>query len=146
MRAKEGKVHLRSDTRVNGDVPREEDFQLLAIAALLSPLAQIAQAGAPPQRPPDGSYAYALCEGSAAPIYTSTIVIKSNGPTFDVLESVKLPNGATATTTTTWSSASERRVHRRAHQRQSNGTGRAEHLLTTTWWESGGYCFRYQPR
>ncbi|HLI97139.1 MAG TPA: hypothetical protein VKT72_13805 [Candidatus Baltobacteraceae bacterium] len=71
---------------------------------LLSTL--VAQTATMPARPPDGTYTYALSQGNGQPIFTSRVVVKSHGPTFDVSETAKLPNGATATTTTTWSSAS----------------------------------------
>lgn len=43
--------------------------------------------------------------GTGPAIFTSTIVVQGNGPTFDISETTKLPNGAMATTSSTWSSA-----------------------------------------
>jgi hypothetical protein len=58
-----------------------------------------------PARPPDGTYTYALTQPNGRTIFTSTVVVKSNGATFDVSETAKLPNGMIATTTTTWNRA-----------------------------------------
>jgi len=68
-------------------------------------LSQSVSAAPEPLRPPDGSYTYTISEGAGPAIFQSTIVVKSNGPTFAVFEKTKLPNGAVAMTTCTWSSA-----------------------------------------
>jgi hypothetical protein len=78
---------------------------MIAALVLASSLAQSVHGVSQPTRPPDGTYMYSLSSDSGAAIFTSSVVVKSNGPTFDVSESAKLPNGAIATTTTTWSSA-----------------------------------------
>jgi hypothetical protein len=79
---------------------------LLQIAAIVALLAGTpAPTTALPQRPPDGTYTYALSDKTGATAFTSSVVVKSNGATFDVRESVKLPNGQAATTDTTWDSA-----------------------------------------
>ncbi len=57
-----------------------------------------------PARPADGTYTYSLSQGGRQ-ILSSTVAIKSNGATFDVSETCKLPNGQVATTATTWNSA-----------------------------------------
>lgn len=69
-----------------------------------------------PARPPDGTYTYALVQGSGSTIFKSTVVVRSGGSTFDVSETAKLPNGATATTTTTWSSATLLPLNYELHQ------------------------------
>jgi len=67
--------------------------------------AAMAQVPTMPPRPPDGTYIYALMQSNGTTIFKSTIVVTSHGPTFDVSETAKLPNGAVATTMTTWSCA-----------------------------------------
>ena len=64
-----------------------------------------------PARPPDGTYTYAISQGTGPAIVTSSVVVKTNGATFDVTESVKLPNGQTATTSTTWDKATLLPLH-----------------------------------
>lgn len=58
-----------------------------------------------PLRPPNGTYVYSMSDDGRVD-FKSRIVIAGSGPTFDVSETTKLPNGAIATTTTTWSSTS----------------------------------------
>jgi hypothetical protein len=72
---------------------------MIAAFVFASTLAQSSQ----PIRPPDGTYRYALSEGSKVD-FTSTVVVRGNGTTFDVSERVTLPNGAVATTVTTYDS------------------------------------------
>jgi hypothetical protein len=58
-----------------------------------------------PVRLPNGIYTYSLFDGKGPPAFTSTIDVRSNGPTFSVFETVKLPNGQIATTNSVWSNA-----------------------------------------
>jgi hypothetical protein len=58
-----------------------------------------------PVRLPNGVYTYSLFDGKGPPAFTSTIDVRSNGPSFFVSETVKLPNGQIATTNSVWSNA-----------------------------------------
>jgi hypothetical protein len=78
---------------------------MIAALVLASTLAQSGNGASQPARPPDGTYTYSLSVRAGPAIFTSTVVVKSDGPTFNVMETAKLPNGAIATTTTAWSSA-----------------------------------------
>lgn len=71
---------------------------------------------AAPVRPPDGTYTYSIAEATGPTLLTSDVVVKSDGATFDVSESVKLPNGTVATTLTTWDSATLLPLHYTLHQ------------------------------
>jgi hypothetical protein len=82
----------------------------IALSALL------AQAATPPPRPPDGTYTYALSSPNGPTIFTSTVIVKTNGSTFDISESAKLPNGSAATTRTTWDAATLLPLHYEVHQ------------------------------
>jgi hypothetical protein len=84
---------------------------MTAAFALAATLAQSSQ----PTRPPDGTYTYALSTGGKT-VLTSTVIVKSNGATFDVSEKVKLPNGDVATTTTTYNSTSLLPLQYELHQ------------------------------
>lgn len=74
---------------------------LVMVAALSSRATPAHQ----PLRPPNGTYVYSMGGATGPAIFKSTITVNGSGPTFDISETTKLPNGAIATTRSTWSSA-----------------------------------------
>ena len=82
--------------------PSEKSMMSLVAAAVLS---QYSTASPQPLRPPNGTYSYSITDGIGPPIFKSTIKVTGSGLTFAISETVKLPNGAIATTRSTWSNA-----------------------------------------
>jgi hypothetical protein len=84
-----------------------------AIAALALCIVALGATPAPPARPPDGTYTYAI---SGVPVLTTTtIVIRSTGSSFSTIENVTL-NGAPVSTQTDYDAQTLLPTHYRVSQ------------------------------